>query len=319
MPMSAARPSTHVGQCVHLALRGRGNIVLVQDMEDWLAFSAMARRMIFWCGGAIHGCRCEAGEIHLAVTVGRAPLSCMVRHLSSAYAKHVRGRRSVTRSVFRHYSVNRIDADLHLDHLVIWLHRRWERPSSHTAVWTAEDAYLKPNSSDWITTGAVLEALGGASGLTYRRRTLQALSPDDIAALSRDALLDSSCSTACRIADGLSADDVARLVAKRLHISYEHLCSGLRTRALSRAKVVTAVLCARRGIAAAEVARLFKRSRSTLGEQVEHYRQTQPYIFDDAERLLDDWPAEKSRDNVLPAGHKRFVVASLPAARLTRP
>jgi hypothetical protein len=47
------------------------------------------------------------------------------------------------------------------------------------------------------------------------------------------------------------------------------------------------VLATRNGATAAAAARLFNRSRSTLIEQVEHYRKIQPEWFDQAETLLE--------------------------------
>lgn len=53
--------------CIHLILRGRRAQALVQDDEDWQALSGIAERMLFWCGGAIHGCRCAGNEMRFAV------------------------------------------------------------------------------------------------------------------------------------------------------------------------------------------------------------------------------------------------------------
>jgi hypothetical protein len=46
------------------------------------------------------------------------------------------------------------------------------------------------------------------------------------------------------------------------------------------------VLSVRSGASAATMARVFRRSRSTLSEQVEHYRQTQPRIYLEAEKAF---------------------------------
>ena len=46
-------------QIVHLTLRGRRPDMLVNTPADWQALGDAATRMLFWCGGAIHGCRCE--------------------------------------------------------------------------------------------------------------------------------------------------------------------------------------------------------------------------------------------------------------------
>jgi hypothetical protein len=55
---------------------------------------------------------------------------------------------------------------------------------------------------------------------------------------------------------------------------------------LAKAKAVATVLSVRCGASAATMARLFRRSRSTLSEQVEHYRQMQPRIYLEAEKVF---------------------------------
>lgn len=61
--------------------------------------------------------------------------------------------------------------------------------------------------------------------------------------------------------------------------SYEEMCSASRRRSLTKAKAVATVLSVRSGASAATMARLFRRSRSRLSEQVEYYRQRQPRIY----------------------------------------
>ena len=89
-------------------------------------------------------------------------------------------------------------------------------------------------------------------------------------------------------------EKIAQFVAGYSHLSYEDMRSASRKRAVSRAKVVAAVLCTRNGASVAAVARLFGRSRSTLIEQAERYRATQPQLFTHAERALEAY-LEKER------------------------
>jgi hypothetical protein len=160
--------------CIHLILRGRRAEALVQDEEDWQALSLIAERMLFWCGGWIHGCRCEGNELRFAVETANASIASMVSHVSGAYALHLRRRRRWTGSVFKRYTAIALDAELHLDDLVIWLHRP-PQPGKACHVranicWTADAAYRIPNSLRWITTARVLDALGGSSAAAYHRR-----------------------------------------------------------------------------------------------------------------------------------------------------
>jgi Bacterial dnaA protein helix-turn-helix len=289
-------------QLVHLNLRGRRPHALVQDEEDWQALAAIAKRMLFWCGGYIHGCRCEGREIRFAVGVGHASIGAMARHISGAYAIHLRRRRGWTGSIFHRYIAVPVDADLFLDDLVFWLHRPPEPVNAEQPpgglCWTADSAYLKPNSLSWVTTEPVLSALspGGAGRSVYHRRKTQPLTPQVVAILTgrvvqgtRHPPIREHGSGASLHRDGsesLNIEKIARFVAQYSHVSYEDMRSASRRRAVSKAKIVAAVLCTRNGASVAAVGRLFGRSRSTLSERAECYRKTQPQLFAQAERAL---------------------------------
>jgi transposase-like protein len=213
----------------------------------------------------------------------------MARHISGAYAIHLRRRHGWTGGAFSRYIATPIDGDLFLDDLVIWLHRppQSDKPEEVRAdsCWTADSAYLIPNSLPWITTGRVLNALspGGAGRSAYRRIKMQPVAPAVVAILTGRAARRTRHSEAPERVD---IEKIAYFVAKYSHISYEDMRSASRKRVVSRAKLVAAVLSARNGASVAAVARLFGRSRSTLIERAEHYRKTQPQLFAQAERAL---------------------------------
>jgi hypothetical protein len=151
------------GDIVHLCLRGRRPDALVQDDDDWQTLSIAAQRMLFWCGGSIHGCRCEGRDIRFALQLGHAPVGAVVHHISASYAVHLRRRRGWIGKIFQRYAANFVDGELFLDDLVIWLHGP---PNSGNAnqthaksCWTADAAYLVPRSSTWISTERTLQAL----------------------------------------------------------------------------------------------------------------------------------------------------------------
>jgi transposase-like protein len=286
-------------EIIHLYLRGRHPHPLVQDEEDWHALSAIAQRMLFWCGGSIHGCRCEGSELRFAVEMGHASAGAAAHHISGAYAIHLRRRRGWTGSIFNHYVAIAIDAELFLDELVLWLHRPPESTKAKgarpDACWTADSAYLIPKSSTWISTERVLAALspGGVGRSAYIRRKVQPIAPEITAILTGRTAQRSRHASNEEIAGRRKAperskiEEIAQFVAEYSRLSYEDLCSASRKRAVSKAKVVAAVLCTRSGASVAAVARLFGRSRSTLIERAERYRETQPQLFVHAERALD--------------------------------
>jgi hypothetical protein len=302
---------------VHLNLRGRRPHALVLDEEDWQALTDIAKRMLFWCGGSIHGCRCHGSEMRFAIQTGHSSIGAMVRHISGAYAIHLRRRRGWTGSAFNHYIATPIDGDLFLDDLVLWLHRplQSDKPEETQAdtCWTADSAYLIPNSLPWITTGRVLTALspGGAGRAVYRRLKTQPVPPAVVAILTGRAARRTRHTPAEKHAgiaslhgeapERADIEKIAQFVAEYNHISYEDMRSASRKRVVSKAKTVATVLSARNGASVAAVARLFGRSRSTLIERAEHYRETQPQLFAHAERALGVYfEAEHGRHSQTP-------------------
>jgi transposase-like protein len=290
-------------EIIHLYLRGRRRHALVQDEEDWCALSVIAKRTLFWCGGSIHGCRCEGNEMRFAIQMGHASVGAMAHHISGAYAVHLRRRRGWTGSVFNHYIAIPIDADLFLDDLVIWLHRPHEsdKPEGVRAdlYRSGDSAYLSPKSLTWITTERVLAALspGGAGRSVYIRRKTQPIAPETMAILTGRAPRESQQASDDVLArratlrreapKRLNIEEIARFVAEYSHLSYDDMRSASRKRAIVKAKVIAAVLCARNGASVAAVARLFGRGRSTLSERADRYRETQPQLFAHAERALE--------------------------------
>ena len=298
--MGKGNAPSHSGKLVQLILRGYRPQALVQTNDDWQALGIIAARMLFWCGGKIHGCRCEAHEIRFALELAHAPIGAMAQHIAGAYAKHLRQRRGWRGRLFKHYRALPLDDEVFLDDLVIWLHRPAEprpRGKNASAIWTADAAYLTPRSLRWITTDRVLQALSiGAPGpAAYRRRKTQPIAPEILALLTRRQPKRKQRRTAATHAHdherecGVprpSVETIARAVADYSRVSFEDMRSSTRKRAVSKAKAIATVLCTRNGATVAAAARLFHRSRSTLIEQTEYYRQTQPQIFADAESKL---------------------------------
>jgi hypothetical protein len=288
------------GQLVHLILRGHRPQTLVQSDDDWRALGICASRMLFWCGGVIFGCRCDKTRIHFALQVARAPIGAMAQHVSAAYAAHLWNRRRWDDGVFNHYVAIPLPDEVFLDDLVMWLHRSAARSTEEPIpgpVFTAEAAYLAPPALPWVNTHRVLHALSAhAPREAYRRYKDQPIAPEVLALLTRPP----SARTHRTTPPTLNPDDrpavdrprpsidtIARVVANHCHVSLEDLRSTSRKRSASQAKVIATVLYARNGGKAAAAARFFHRSRSTLTEQAERYRQTQPQIFADAEAALE--------------------------------
>ena len=286
------------GALFHLILPGRRPNGLVQDDEDWTSLGTVASRMLWWCGGLIHACRCDGNRIHFALEVSHVPVGAMSQRISGAYAQHLCGRRGWKGGVFAPYVAIPVDAALYLADLVVWLHRPWKRDDQTLArrsrYWTGDDAYLTPGSLTWITTARVLGEFGrGAAGIqAYRTRKALGVDPEIVALLNRRRPERRTSRT--KVLGDLRAAqptdemirEIAKLVAEHRNVSCEEMYSNSRHRDVSKAKSITAVLAVRNGASLATVARQFRRRSSTLIEEAEHYRETDPQIFVEAERAI---------------------------------
>lgn len=299
MGTPAPRPAETL---VQLVLRAHHIDEIVQGEEDWHALGAIAERMLFWCGGAIYACRCESNEMRFALQVMHASLGTIAHQIAGAYGTRLRKTRKLTGAIFKHYSVIPLKDAVFLDELVFWLHRpqgpaaalSGAKIADRPHVWTADRAYLLPHSLPWINTHRVLTSLSvGAPGpATYRRRKSEPIPAQVLEYFTRRPKRASylKALSACALpthAQRHNIEIIARSAADYCKVSYEDMLGGTRKRSVSRARVIAAVLATRHGATAAAVARFFNRSRSTLIEQVEHYRATQSEIFAEAESLLE--------------------------------
>ena len=274
------------GSVAQLLLRGRRPQTLVETEEDWLALGAMAERMLFWCGGSILGVRCERNEIRFAVQLGYASVGAMAHHLSAAYGTRMRRERGWRGPTFRLYRVIPLDDDSDLDDLVLWLHRPSE---GHDAMYTAEAAYLKRSMLSWIDPLPVLRAMSvNASPAAYQWRKSQPMAASFVrAARSRRRTVLDAPPPESPPRPTMGA--IARAVADHCGVALEDMRSDSRKRAAAKAKTVATVLATRNGATVAAAARYFNRNRSTLSEQAERYRITQPELFTKAETALEAW------------------------------
>jgi hypothetical protein len=282
---------------VQLVLRAHDVDPLVQSNEDWQALGATASRTLFWCGGAIYACRCEAGEMRFALQLLRTPLGAIAHHLGAGYAQHLRKSRRMSGAIFSHYLVRPLEDDTFLDELILWLHRPAEEPNPYhspsrhaSALWTTESAYLSLGALPWVQTDRVQRALSvGAPGpAAYRRRKLEGVSRHATELFTRRPTTTRLRLIAHSGPREESLVRIARLVADYCEVSYADVLSHKRGHSVSKARVIATILSTRNGATAAALAKLFNRARSTLIEQVEHYRRTQPEIFAAAEAQLRD-------------------------------
>jgi hypothetical protein len=286
------------GELVQLILRAAGANALMQSDQDWRELGIIASRMLFWRGGAIRACRCDANEMRFAVQVGHVSLGSIAHHISGAYAIYLRRKRRGSGAIFKHYLALPCNPD-YLDQLVVWLHR--QSPEGHARIWTTEDAYLTLGSLPWVTTGSPFPA-------AYLQRKSEPIAPEAIKMFTRGWHRPHSLAATQALApepiDPLHATlphrpsitSIAHLAAELCKVTYEELLSPTRNSAANKARVIAAVLATRNGATAAAAASLLNRSRSSLFEQVEYYRVHQPQIFEQAEAVLESLSVPNVRE-----------------------
>jgi len=135
--------------------------------------------------------------------------------------------------------------------------------------------------------------------MAYQRRKTQTIDPKILAEFTRPSVKHRH-PPEIPAKQRPTVEQIVQVAAGYCGISDADMRSGSRRRVVTKAKSIAAVLSTRNGASVAALARLFGRSRSTLVEQAEHYREKQPHLFDDAERALAAFLGEETRAAAAP-------------------
>lgn len=263
----------------HVMLRGCRAGALVQDEEDRRKMIASIESMLFWCGGRVYGCRCEADRLDLLLEPVHVSPGGMMRYVTVSYALYLNRARGHRGRVFRPLQVFLLQRAFRTE-FVLWLHRPLVG-----AGWSADAAYLEPQRMRWVDSGSVLEDLGRGPGARRQYRTLRARGIEvELAAAfgsSRDSL--SHVHTAVRPAQTMGKRrqrallrSVIRHVTQHESVGLEELASRSRARRLCRARCLVALAAVRCGVALTTIADALGRDGSTLEEAVLRQRAHDP-------------------------------------------
>jgi hypothetical protein len=263
----------------HVTLRGHRAEALVQDEEDRRKMIGSIESMLFWCGGRVYGCRCEADRLDLLLEPVHVSPGGMMRYVTVSYALYLNRARGGRGQVFRPLQVFRLQRAFRTE-FVLWLHR----PLAG-AGWSADAAYLEPQRMPWVDCAAVLEELGRGPGARRQYRALRARGiEEELAAAfgsSRDTL--SHVHTAVRPALTMGKRrqrallrSVIRHVAQQESVQLQELVSRSRVRRLCRARCLVTLAAVRFGVALTTIADALERDGSTLEESVLRERAHDP-------------------------------------------
>ena len=158
----ARKPRVHYpGALYHVILRGNAGQIIFDDDQERTRFILLAQEGVERFGHRIHAFCLMSNHVHLAIQVGRVPLSRILQNLSFRYTRWVNGRRKRSGHLFQgRYKAVLVDADSYLHALTRYIHLNPVRagvvkePKDY--LWSGHHAYLGLEKLPWLTTDWVL-------------------------------------------------------------------------------------------------------------------------------------------------------------------
>lgn len=155
-------PRVHVcGGFYHVTLRGNHRRPIFFAERDRMRLSSLVAEFADRFGARVH-CYCwMTNHVHLVIEVGQIPLSRIMLHVASRYARIAQARLSTTGHLFeRRYHALLIDVDRYLLAVIRYVHRN---PLAAGLVreiseyrWSSHANYVGDRREPWITTEFVL-------------------------------------------------------------------------------------------------------------------------------------------------------------------
>lgn len=285
---------------LHVVLRGCRPEPLVRDEVDWRKMVESIDSMLFWCGGRVFGCRCEADRIDLAIEAAQVPLGRMFRYVTVPYALHFNRTRGSTGRVFKRLRTFRV-RDAFRTEFVLWLHR----PLRGTG-WTADPAYQGTAVLPWVDTRAVLEQLGRGPGALREYRLLRARGVEDelMRAFASQSGANSEIRAQFSEARALRKRQqqvllrsVVRFVARHAGFAPERMPERSRSRRICRARALVTLVAVRCGVSLTAIGELLARDESTLQGTVLTLRARDPRgLLSAAEAILAQIRAPREKN-----------------------
>lgn len=294
---------------LHVVLCGCRPERLVRDEVDWRKMTEGIDSMLFWCGGRVFACRCEADRVEFAIEAAEVPIGHMLRYVSVPYALHFNRSRGSKGQVFRRLRTFRVRAAFRTE-FVLWMHRPLTGPG-----WTADSAYQGDGVLSWVDTRAVLEQLGRGPGAVREYRLLRARgverelerafsSPNGSSPGIREVFCQA------RVLRKLQQQALLRsviwFVARYLGVSADRMPDRSRARRVCRARALVGLVAVRCGVSLKAVAELLARDESTLLGTVLSLRARDPRgLLSAAEAILAQVRARRDAQSAEAEAEKR--------------
>jgi REP element-mobilizing transposase RayT len=275
------------GALYHVIVRGNERKEIFRDDSDrreYLRRLAHYRekfgfRLLAYCLMGNHA--------HLAVEIGKFPLSQIMAGLQSAYTQYFNRRHRRVGHLFQgRYKAFVVEKDIYALALIRYIHenpvkaRLALRPEEYR--WSSDRDYRRGQGPEWLDVSTILAMLGSrrpAAIRGYRRLMREEVEEPYEEAVSWGQLVKGDEAFAGRILEaagetpvtrpGLTVETVSRLVASLEGIALERLRGTSRARRESRSRIIAAWVGREAGrISLACTARYFFRDTSTLAKGV---------------------------------------------------
>jgi putative transposase len=158
----ARKPRLHyIGAVYHVMARGNGGQNIFADDDDRYRFYLFLQEGVEKFGHQIHAFCLMNNHVHLAIQVGKRPLSRIMQNLCFRYTQWINSRRKRVGHLFQgRYKAILVDADSYLAELVRYIHlnpvraRLVKTPENYP--WSGHRAYMGDEKLPWLTTHWVL-------------------------------------------------------------------------------------------------------------------------------------------------------------------
>jgi putative transposase len=290
----ARKPRLHIpGGFYHVMLRGNGGQQIFFSDDDKAYFENLIQKGVNRYEHRIHAYCWMNNHVHLAIQVGKVPLSKIMQNLSFRYTRWMNKREGRIGHLFQgRYKAIMIDADSYSLELVRYIHLNPVRAGLVSAPgdypWSGHLAYLGKQTKTWLTVDFVLSQFTRHQGTARKRYgefVMEGLGEGhrqefhigrggDGRLLGDDRFIEEVLGLQEQLPDRkLNLEEIIDVVCKEYKVSRGEISSLSRSRRLSEIRTVTAYLLIESGKETlTEFAGYMNRDVATLSNAVRGFR-----------------------------------------------
>jgi len=289
----ARKARIHVpGGLYHVMLRGNAGEDIFFSKEDRYHFYLLLQEGISRFGYRVHGFCLMRNHIHLALQVGKVPLSKILQNLSFRYTGWVNRKKKRIGHLFQgRYKALLVDADQYLLQLIRYIHlnpvraKIAKRPEEYP--WSGHKAYLGKQSLPWLSMEWALGQFGKRKSIAvekYREFVRDGIreghredfhrGKQGVRVLGDDKFVEEALGEEEVKSNRITLKEIVLKVCREYCIQERELQKVSRNRKASEARSVMGYLCVQTGSATlTEVGKRFKRDVATISKGVRRVEQ----------------------------------------------